>query len=129
MAVINKAGFISRMFKSIWVLTCVAVLIRMLVLQTEDAVFVASTGIVALSWPSSAVAVGICFYALDWSSGSELQSVVLLWGLSVVFGWFQWFILVPAIVRRLREALGTGISTISCVPSERVATDNAKAES
>jgi hypothetical protein len=117
--VTQRKGFYFRVVQPIWILLCLAVLARTLVLRNYDAQETEFLLMLALGWPLSGLAVAVCFGVFQWSPTLAVQSLVLLWAAFFVTGWLQWFIFVPPVASKLRKIFGTQ-TPLSCVPNDPV---------
>lgn len=119
MRVIRTNGFYFCAVQPVWILACVAVLVRTLLLRTYDAQELELFLMLALSWPICFAALGIYLYYLYVFNSVPtltMASLFSMWALFFVAGWLQWFVVLPPIVTKVRSALSTQVSTVSCVP-------------
>ncbi len=94
-----------RALKVLWICACIAVFVHSLVIRNGETQEAEVIEMLALSWPAGFL--GLCVVLIG---NPTLQTywVVLLWIPFFVFGYLQWFILVPFAARWIRYKFGDG---------------------
>ncbi len=98
-----------RVIKIAWVLLCVGVLVYYAFNRSKHEIeFLVMIDIIALSFPIgwvAAMASGWLFFGLDslfGHTGSRDEGVIVFWFIALLLGYWQWFALVPWVIRRFR---------------------------
>ena len=94
---------VARITKIVYLVLCVAVLVSTLNSPFSDAVDVEAIFLIALSFPSGFLVVGLYVaFTAAWmhlfgrlSNPADLEYPVVSWLLFTAVGYFQWFILIP----------------------------------
>lgn len=100
-----------NVLRAAWLLACVGVLWFTLATyepntkEGDAAVFFALT-MTVLTFPAGLVVLGLAAIALSTSGANDLMNsdllFVVFWGLLVIIGYLQWFVLLPKLVQRLQ---------------------------
>lgn len=123
MAQLRRRQILWRVFKVLWLLACVLILVLTLTHrgpEYRDAGMAEELVMMGLSFPSGWVFAYLFFgTVIGGNQTTELQWIFITWVPLFVLGYLQWFVLVPAIARWWRKKFGNdGSDNISVVPKD-----------